>query len=345
MTEENVIARGLWHRDASFSVEDNQEETSWLQQAQCAAVAGAWEWDLEAEALRGSSGFCTLHGLDPEATGAPSLKAWLQCLHPDDRRLVAEMLRRCKEGSGSIDTEYRLLRGAEIRWVHVKGRVLCNCEGRPVRLAGLAMDVTRRRQQSLELLLQSDSERRRISHALRDELGQQLTGILLKSQVLQEKLCEENSEHAGYLERIVELLGEAHTYTREMARTLTPVIVRREELKQALSQLAANTKSLFNVACWFESDEAFAARSDEVATHLHRVAGAAVERAVRQARARRINIELFVEKDWGVLRISDDGKGEDGLSAVRRCIDAMGATLAVQPAVLGGLAVTCSFPL
>ena len=69
----------------------------------------------------------------------------LAVVHPEDADGRNEALRRALDERADYDAEYRFLLGdGEVRWVNVRGRVLCDARGRPQRLTGIALAVTDR---------------------------------------------------------------------------------------------------------------------------------------------------------------------------------------------------------
>ncbi|MGA1356097.1 MAG: PAS domain S-box protein, partial [Prochlorothrix sp.] len=75
---------------------------------------------------------------------------WLQTVHPDDRRLVTQMLQQSiKTG---YDQEYRIInaKGA-IRWVRDRTFPITNAAGEIYRLAGVTEDITEQKQAEEEL--------------------------------------------------------------------------------------------------------------------------------------------------------------------------------------------------
>jgi signal transduction histidine kinase/CheY-like chemotaxis protein len=82
----------------------------------------------------------------------PSHDLFIQCLHPDDRQRVAEIVRNVlRPGSdGFYHTRYRTvgLDDGQLRHISATGRVLFNSVGDAIRFIGTTVDVTR--QQALE---------------------------------------------------------------------------------------------------------------------------------------------------------------------------------------------------
>ncbi|MDX2032759.1 MAG: PAS domain S-box protein [Blastocatellia bacterium] len=71
---------------------------------------------------------------------------WQQLVHPEDQALVEKAFLDL-ESATSFDVEYRIVRpNGEVRWLHDRGRILIEPNGKPPRLDGIARDITRRRQ-------------------------------------------------------------------------------------------------------------------------------------------------------------------------------------------------------
>jgi len=86
-------------------------------------------------------------------------KIWIQTIHPDDRSRVQLAIAQCPT-SGSQDEEYRIIRpDGSIRWVRDRSFVAHNSDGEPYRLAGVAEDITDRKQ--TEVALQKSEQRYR----------------------------------------------------------------------------------------------------------------------------------------------------------------------------------------
>jgi PAS domain S-box-containing protein len=75
-------------------------------------------------------------------------RLWAEAIHPDDRARVHDLYERflASPERVSFDLEYRIVRGdGRTRWIHDRARVVRNAEGRIDRVAGMAEDVTSRR--------------------------------------------------------------------------------------------------------------------------------------------------------------------------------------------------------
>ena len=112
---------------------------------QCAG-AGIWEWEVATGMLQWSPDCCELYGRDP-ALGTLSYADWEEYVHPDDLAATNTTIREALAGRATeVRVELRIChprRGT--RWIQSLGRVESAADGTPVRLLGVNLDVTDRR--------------------------------------------------------------------------------------------------------------------------------------------------------------------------------------------------------
>ncbi|MDB5371902.1 MAG: hypothetical protein JWP04_544 [Belnapia sp.] len=161
-----------------------------LRLAQGAAEFGIFDYDFPSGATTWDTRMRQFWGL-PEELEVTN-RIFLAGLHPDDRQLRREAIRRAMDpaGNGAYQLEYRvigMLDGQE-RWVSTTGQVHF-AAGQPVRLTGLALDITARKrtEQRNELLM------REVDHRAKNALA-----------VVQAALRLSRAESPAELVRIVE---------------------------------------------------------------------------------------------------------------------------------------------
>lgn len=125
-----------------------------LRIAQQAAQSGVWDWDISANQVTWSTEYYPLYGLDPIIQ--PSYENWLASILEQDRDRVDEMVQSALADQANLNVEFRILhpeRGE--RWITVIGQTFYDAQQRPIRMTGIALDVTDRRRAELAL---SESE-------------------------------------------------------------------------------------------------------------------------------------------------------------------------------------------
>ena len=222
-----------------------------------------------------------------------------------------------------------------------------------LRTAALAREIQERVRQQKELLETGDREQRRIGRDLHDGLCQHLTGTALAGHLLTQKLAGQSLAEAGEATRLVSLIEQAIELTRDLAHQLDPVELKSGELTDHLEELAAATSQRFKVNCRCECRLRQPIEQAAVATHLYRVAQAAVASAVRHRRVGEINIGLDSDAEEVVLTITDDGivppeeTASDDAAEWRTLAyraDLIGATLKLERLATNGWRLTCVLP-
>src|SRR5579871_4573234 len=107
------------------------------------AEMGSWDLDLVSKELRRSPEYDRILGFDPSAKLLGGHFPHDHVLE-EDRQAVESAFQQARE-SGAVDVDCRVLRDGGVRWIVVKGRVEY-VEGHPIRMAGIVMDITQRRQ-------------------------------------------------------------------------------------------------------------------------------------------------------------------------------------------------------
>ncbi len=125
-----------------------------------AARAGVYEWREHSEEVWWSETMSELYG---QALGAfkPSLRQWLELIHPDDREPASTALTTAMREGGQLRSQYRILRrDGSLRHVESLGTVVCDSIRSGRRLIGIDFDVTER--------VNAEQRERQLQQQLRD---------------------------------------------------------------------------------------------------------------------------------------------------------------------------------
>lgn len=152
-----------------------------LAEAQQVARLGSWEWELATDRLTGSAELYRLFGVVPAAPGA-RFETFLLRVHPEDREAVRQRLAEAVEQPQGFSLEFRIVRpDGEVRVLRTQGEVYRDEKGNPVRMVGIAQDITERRQAEAELeaarqrVLAAEVEKKRFTRdVLRATTGDKL---------------------------------------------------------------------------------------------------------------------------------------------------------------------------
>jgi len=160
--------------------------------AASAADLSLWEWDIARDEI-----WVTEKGRERAGVGASEridFTRFLQAVHPDDREQTQRAVRHSLEVSGEFEAEYRVIaRDGATRWVVARGQVEHDAAGKAVRLRGISVDITERKQAEAEV----ESHRAGLAHVARvatmgqlasslaHELNQPLGAILRNAEAAQ----------------------------------------------------------------------------------------------------------------------------------------------------------------
>ncbi len=132
--------------DRKLSEARIQESEENLRFALEAANTVAFTWDVPSGEVRGSCNVETHIGLGPDST-VGTFEEKKNAVHPDDRDSFLADVDAALSGAGVYDSEHRHLRpDGSVIWLHDKGRVSFDASGKPVRVFGVAIDITGRKQ-------------------------------------------------------------------------------------------------------------------------------------------------------------------------------------------------------
>jgi PAS domain S-box-containing protein len=130
---------------------DLQQSEARLQEAQAIARMGNWEFDVITGKITWSPELFKIFGLDTEST-EPNYQELTQYIHPDSREHHQFLVQRAIFQAEPYETDLKILRqDGTLGYIFVKGKVVCNRENQVVRLFGIVMEITERKQAELAL--------------------------------------------------------------------------------------------------------------------------------------------------------------------------------------------------
>jgi two-component system sensor histidine kinase UhpB len=196
-----------------------------------------------------------------------------------------------------------------------------------------------RRESGQRALHAQEAERRRIASGLHDEVGQVLTGVLLRVEDAETK----------------EAVRQALEEVRRIARELRPEMLEQLGLVSALTELSRKFADSSGIQVERRFAPCLPPLSDDSELAVYRVAQESLTNIARHADASRVEIALQPGPDSVVLRVIDDGRGiptpdpfalngHGGLRGMRERALLVGGALAVKRGSEGGVEVRLEVP-
>lgn len=135
----------------NLALEVLRENEERLKIALSTAKLGSWQLDLTNYELYSSSQCKANFGLPPEAN--LSYSGLFEAIHPDDRAKVLAAVTHAIRNHSDYDTEYRnIWPDGSIHWIIARGRCLYAVDGQPMRMVGVTLDITERKQAEVALI-------------------------------------------------------------------------------------------------------------------------------------------------------------------------------------------------
>ncbi|PWU08424.1 MAG: hypothetical protein C5B50_29530 [Verrucomicrobia bacterium] len=223
------------------------------------------------------------------------------------------------------------------------------------RTAQLRTAIAERERLEHELLEITENERRRIGLDLHDDLGQKLSGIALMTKALETRLARQKAGEATDAAKIHDEVQEAIGHASGVARDLTSLDVKEDDLAATLRSLTARAKQLFSISCAFKSEGTVPPLPAPVIGQLHKIAQEAITNAVKHGKAKRVIVTLARTDSKLALSVRNDGlpfpdlqthsKGGMGLRIMNYRAKLIGGSLEVKAFGKSGTLLTCTLPV
>jgi PAS domain S-box-containing protein len=209
------------------------------------AALGLWDWNVQTGEHYVSQRWLTMLGYAPEDI-EPNIRAWESLLHPEDREPTMHLLRTHFESELPYVAEFRLrTKSGDWVWICSRGKVVqCDAGGRPLRMLGIHLDMTRQKRAQLDLARAKEAAEaasRAKSNFLANmshEIRTPMTAIL------------------GYLDVIAKGCPRHCDFSQIEVATYADVVVRNANLLMQilndildLSRIEANKLQIDRIAC------------------------------------------------------------------------------------------------
>jgi PAS domain S-box-containing protein len=132
----------------------------------------------------------TLYGVTREAFSG-AYDAWQALVHPEDRPRSHQAFQQALQEGKPLDAEFRVIHSnGLIRHIKALGDVVQDERGKPVRIVGVNLDITARKEYEAELV-RSNDELEQFSYAVSHDMRQPLRMISSYLQLLEIKLADQ----------------------------------------------------------------------------------------------------------------------------------------------------------
>ncbi|WP_437810109.1 PAS domain-containing protein [Sorangium sp. So ce1078] len=314
-----------------------QDREDRLRLATWAADVGTWRIDLATFSDTRDASLNRILGLEERET-TQLMDDWLSRVHPEDRDAVVTAHERTLHEHHVYDMIHRIVRpDGAIRWVHDRGRLICDQGGSPLFLTGAVVDITELKQLEREradllrreqqALAQSEKDRIRAEDANRmkdeflatvsHELRTPLTAILGWARLIKERDLGPERVKQGMA--AIERNAHAQAQIVDDILTVSRIITGKLRLNTIAVDLAAVVEAAVDtitptarakdIEICVELDDALGHMSGDP-DRLQQVMWNLLSNAVKfTAKRGRVTVRVRRSDAQVVIAVTDNGKG------------------------------------
>ena len=201
------------------------------------------------------------------------------------------------------------------------------------------------------MVLGQEAERTRIAQDLHDSLGGSLSTLKLQYDALQldhDELTQDNS-----YSKIMNMIDDACTEVRDIARNLKPIALEKLGLAAALKDLI-NRYSIQDVMeISLHTNQIDGLLSNEAKLHVYRIVQELLNNSIKHADASEIDVQLNKIEETLLIMVEDNGNGFDqqnakqglGLGNLQSRVNVLRGEMEIDSSPDRGTSVTVHIPL
>ncbi|NVB36688.1 PAS domain-containing protein [Pseudenhygromyxa sp. WMMC2535] len=315
-----------------------------LADAQRLAEVGDWDWDICADKLSWSDQIFRIFGLEVGST-TPKYDGFMAMVHEEDRPLVAAALQRSFEHGEPYTIEHRLVRpDGEVRYLFEQGELTRDADGRPLRLQGTTLDITRQKRVEAQLrasLAEKDALLNEVHHRVKNNLQVVVSLLYLQGLGLDEAMRAVLDECRGRIRSMVLIHEQLYLSGQLSSIDMREFLLRlSSELERVFATTTAASIDVRGAGLHLDIQRAvpLALIANELLTNALKYAYPRAERAAaptpdsQQIRVEISEAGLLVEDDGvGLPEGFDQNEGSTlGLRLIRTLTEQLDASLRVD---------------
>ncbi len=251
---------------------------------------------------------------------------FIRRVHPEDCERLNAAFQNALQSIEEVTAEYRIQRAdGNLRWLASYGRPQPAGPGQPMRLMGVTVDITDRKQGE-EMLRQNqqdlsrlagriisaqEEELRRLSREIHDDLTQRLAAFALDAALIEKQLSPSQSQTVKDLRGLRDNLSEVSEEVHDLSRRLHPSILDDLGLVQAIQAESVAFINKTGIDLSIATDGFPDSVPQPLALCLYRIIQEGLQNITKHSGAKAASISLQGLSDGIRLLIEDKGVGFD----------------------------------
>ncbi|WP_026462683.1 histidine kinase [Adhaeribacter aquaticus] len=158
---------------------------------------------------------------------------------------------------------------------------------------------------SYSIIVGQENERKRVAAEIHDGIGQMLTSMRMRLEMLENKRPDLEQEMGGVNKLLKSIIDE----TRRICSDLLPSVLGDFGLKAAVTELLRSVEEEANIVINLDEEIAPQYLSKEIEMGVYRILQESLNNAVKHAQTESMEVSLCNNQDKLVLSVTDYGKG------------------------------------
>ena len=154
LSERNLLFRQVKLNKLTKELRANQQR---YKLAMLGTNAGLWDWDLENNKIYHGPKWKEMLGYHSSEFENVDIEAIYSMVHPDDVEIVKQAVENHLKNQEPFELEYRIRKkSGQYEWFYDSGKAIFNNEGKPIRMVGSIINVTKRKIAEEKIIKQKD---------------------------------------------------------------------------------------------------------------------------------------------------------------------------------------------